>query len=238
MKTTVLVIEDDNAIRNLITAALESFGYAFRYASNGKTAIMEALNKQPDLFILDLGLPDMDGTEIIKRLRDWTNNPIIVVSARSEIEDKIKALDAGADDYLTKPFSMEELFARIRVAVRKMNYDKSNEKEEPIFENGGLCINYLEKQVWVDDVLVHLTPLEYKLLCMLAQNAGKVLTHNQILKGVWGNYLEGDTQSLRVFMSTLRRKIEKNPTEPIYLQTHIGVGYRLIRIPKEENEGE
>ena len=230
MKTNILVIEDDNAIRNLITTALTTFGYKFCYACDGAGAILEAVSIQPDLFILDLGLPDMDGTEIIKKLRTWTNNPIIVVSARSEIHDKIAALDAGADDYLTKPFSVEELMARIRAALRKKNYDKNGAAGTNIFVNGGLRIDYAANCVFVDEVETHLTPMEYKLLCLLSRNVGKVLTHNYILKEIWTTDLESNTQSLRVFMATLRKKIEGNPARPAFLQTHVGVGYRMIRL--------
>lgn len=233
MKATILVIEDDNAIRNLISTALSTFGYDSRVAVDGASAIMEAITMQPDLFILDLGLPDMDGAEIIGKLRAWTNNPIIVVSARSEVDDKIRALDAGADDYLTKPFSVEELLARLRVALRKMNYDSSGVSRDSVFTNGALTIDYAAGCVLVEGVEVHLTPIEYKLLTLLAQNVGKVLTHNYILKEVWSSTLETDTQSLRVFMATLRKKLEKNPANPEYLQTHVGIGYRMIRIQED-----
>lgn len=231
-------MEDDKAIRNLITTTLETQGYGFHVADTGQKAILEAVSSQPDIIILDLGLPDMDGVEIITKVRSWSNNPIIVVSARSEDKDKIKALDAGADDYLTKPFSIDELLARIRVAFRKMNYDNSSAKEEPVFVNGGLKIDYSANTVYVDEEEVHLTPMEYRLLCLLAKNVGKVLTHNYILDKIWVNVLvDRDTQSLRVFMATLRKKIEKDPSEPKYIQTHIGVGYRLIRIAdSSENE--
>lgn len=230
MKTNVLVIEDDSAIRSLITTALGMFGYKYGSASNGADAITEAVSMQPDLFILDLGLPDMDGAEIITRLRTWTNNPIIVVSARGEIHDKITALDAGADDYLTKPFSVEELMARVRAALRKMSYDKSPLKGTNVFTNGPLRIDYAANSVFVDDVEIHLTPLEYKLLCLLSHNVGKVLTHNYILQEIWASDFESTTQSLRVFMAALRKKIEKNQAEPALLKTHIGVGYRMVRL--------
>ena len=172
----------------------------------------------------------MDGVELIKKVRTWSNNPIIVVSARSEDKDKIDALDAGADDYLTKPFSVDELLARIRVAVRKMNYINSGKENETLFINGGLKIDYCAGCVFIDEKEVHLTPIEYKLLCLLAKNVGKVLTHNYILKEVWVNAFESDTPSLRVFMATLRKKIEKDSANPIYIQTHIGIGYRMIKI--------
>ena len=229
-KTSILVIEDDKAIRNLITTTLNSHDYNYTAAENGESAILLAVSKQPDIIILDLGLPDMDGVEIIKKVRTWSNIPIIVVSARSEDKDKIDALDAGADDYLTKPFSVDELLARIRVAVRKMNYINSGKENETLFINGGLKIDYCAGCVFIDEKEVHLTPIEYKLLCLLAKNVGKVLTHNYILKEVWVNAFESDTPSLRVFMATLRKKIEKDSANPIYIQTHIGIGYRMIKI--------
>ena len=233
MKTNILVIEDDNAVRNLITTALTTFGYKFCYACNGADAISEAVSLQPDLFILDLGLPDMDGADIICKLRTWTNNPIIVVSARSEVHDKIIALDAGADDYLTKPFSVEELMARVRAALRKMSYDNSPQKATSTFVNGSLRIDYAANTVFVDETEIHLTPMEYKLLCLLSHNVGKVLTHNYILKKIWASDFESTTQSLRVFMGALRKKIERNPSEPELLKTHIGVGYRMLRVQED-----
>ncbi|MDF2632282.1 MAG: response regulator transcription factor [Caproiciproducens sp.] len=235
-KTSILIVEDDKAVRNLLTTTMKANGYAFHTAETGESAILQATSTKPDVVILDLGLPDIDGVDIIKKIRSWTNNPIIVVSARGEDKDKIDALDAGADDYLTKPFSIDELLARIRVAVRKMNYDNSAAaKDSAVFQNGGLKIDYAAGCVFIDGTEIHLTPIEYKLLCLLAKNVGKVLTHNYMLHEVWVNTSEYDTPSLRVFMATLRKKIEKNPSEPLYIQTHIGVGYRMIRI-QGENE--
>jgi two-component system KDP operon response regulator KdpE len=228
-----LVVEDDSAVRNLITTALTTFGYKACCARSGAEAIAEAVSLQPDLFILDLGLPDMDGADIINKLRTWTNSPVIVVSARDEIRDKIAALDAGADDYLTKPFSVEELLARVRAALRKMSYDRSPLKGTNIFANGGLRIDYAANAVFVDDAEIHLTPMEYRLLCLLSRNVGKVLTHNYILREIWASDFESTTQSLRVFMASLRKKIEKNQSEPVFLKTHIGVGYRMLRLPDE-----
>lgn len=235
-KTSILIVEDDKAVRNLMTTTMKANGYLFHTAETGEAAILQAVSVKPDVMILDLGLPDIDGVEIIKKVRTWTNNPIIVVSARSEDKDKIDALDAGADDYLTKPFSVDELLARIRVAVRKMHYDNSAAaKDSAVFCNGELKIDYAAGCVFLGDTEIHLTPIEYKLLCLLAKNVGKVLTHNYMLHEVWTNVTEGDTPSLRVFMATLRKKIEKNPSEPVYIQTHIGVGYRMIRI-QDDNE--
>lgn len=230
----ILVVEDDRAVSNLITATMETQGYLYEAAMTGKEGVEKAAAFLPHVMILDLGLPDMDGVEIIRRVRAWSKLPIIVVSARSEDQDKIGALDAGADDYLVKPFSVDELLARIRVALRKLRYDTSGEAKKPVFQNGGLTIDYGAGCVLIDGAEVHLTPIEYKLLCLLAQNAGKVLTHNHILKEIWLNVLPGDKQSLRVFMATLRKKIEKDPANPMYIQTHIGVGYRLIRIQDGE----
>lgn len=230
-KPMILVVEDDKVVRNLITTTLETQDYQFHTASTGGESILEAISHKPDIIILDLGLPDMDGIDIIKKIRTWSNVPIIVVSARSEDRDKIDALDAGADDYLTKPFSVEELLARLRVTLRRVQYDYiKNTQNDSVFINGGLKIDYAAGCVWVDEKEIHLTPIEYKLFCLLAKNVGKVLTHNFILKEVWVNALPDDTPSLRVFMATLRKKIEKVPSNPKYIQTHIGVGYRMLRI--------
>ena len=229
-KTSILVVEDDKAIRNLITTTLNAHDYNYASAENGEAAILMAVSKNPDVIILDLGLPDIDGIEIIKKVRTWSNNPIIIVSARSEDKDKIDALDAGADDYLTKPFSVDELLARIRVAVRKMTYSNDFDEKSTVFINGDLKIDYSAGCVFIEQQEIHLTPIEYKLLCLLAKNVGKVLTHNYILKEVWINALESDTPSLRVFMATLRKKIEKDTANPVYIQTHIGIGYRMMRV--------
>lgn len=230
MKRTILVVEDDKAIRNLIMTTLKINDYLCYEAESGEEAISKAVSVNPDIIILDLGLPDKDGIEIIKKIREWSNNPIIVVSARGEDRDKIEALDTGADDYLTKPFSVEELLARIRVALRKMNYDNSNKKNDSVFTNGDLKIDYAAGCVCLGDKEIHLTPIEYKLICLLAKNVGKVLTHNYIIRQVWVNPLDTDIPALRVFMATLRKKIEKDTSNPKYIQTHIGVGYRLIRV--------
>ena len=231
-KTLILVVEDDKAVRNLITTTLTaSHSYSLLTASTGESAILQAASKNPDIIILDLGLPDVDGMEVIRQIRTWSNRPIIVVSARSEDEDKIDALDAGADDYLTKPFSVEELLARIRVAVRKMQYDSRAVKDEAFFENGALKIDYTAASVFVDGQEVHLTPIEYKLLCLLTKNVGKVLTYHFILTNVWPNPMETDSSLVRVFMAKNKKKIEPDPSKPIYIQTHIGIGYRMNRVP-------
>ena len=229
-KAQILVVEDDNAVAKLMAATMESQEYQYRIASTGASAIMEALSYKPEVMILDLGLPDTDGIEVIKKIRAWSNMPIIVVSARSEDADKVSALDAGADDYLTKPFSVDELLARLRVALRRVRYDRQRLSEESsVYENGGLRIDYAAGCVYLDGSEIHLTPIEYKLLVLLAKNTGKVLTHNYILREVWGNPTASDMQSLRVYMATLRKKLEKNTSEPKYIQTHIGIGYRMLR---------
>lgn len=233
-KTFILVVEDDYAIQNLITTTLETQDYMFLIVATGEQAITEAVSQQPDVILLDLGLPDIDGLEIIKKVRTWSNMPIIVISARSEDKDKIDALDAGADDYLTKPFSVDELLARLRVALRRIHYHNTISQENVLFINGELKIDYISGCVCLNEEEIHLTPIEYKLLCLLARNIGKVLTHKFILKEIWNSSLDSDVPSLRVFMATLRKKIESNPAQPRYIQTHIGVGYRMLRI--EENE--
>lgn len=230
LKAKILVVEDDPAITKLIRATLETQSYQYHTAKDGTTAIMDTLSYNPDVIILDLGLPDMDGVDLIRKIRDWSNVPIIVVSARSEDMDKVQALDAGADDYLTKPFSIDEFLARLRVALRRSHAETAaSQSREAVYENGALRIDYAGGCVTMNGTPVHLTPIEYRLLCVLAKNTGKVLTHNYILKEVWGNALASDLPSLRVFMATLRKKIEPNPAKPVYIQTHIGVGYRMIR---------
>ena len=225
----ILIVEDDNHIKNLISTTLKVNKYNFLIASSGNEAIMLAVSHKPDIILLDLGLPDMDGVEIIKNVREWSNIPIIVISARSEDKDKIEALDFGADDYITKPFSVEELLARIRVATRRLK--SMNEKQvESVFKNGDLTIDYSAGCVYLYDKELHLTPIEYKLLCLLSKNIGKVLTHTYITMEIWGTTWESDAASLRVFMTTLRKKIEQNSTESKYIQTHIGIGYRMLRI--------
>lgn len=224
------MVEDDAPVRNLITTTLKANDYRFQTAANGEAGVLATASQNPDIILLDLGLPDMDGMEVIKRVRSWSNVPIIVISARSEDTDKIDALDAGADDYLTKPFSVEELLARLRASLRRAMYQSSGGVEDnAVFVNGDLKIDYASGCVFIRDEEVHLTPIEYKLLCLLAKNVGRVLTHNFILNEVWGNVMQSDVPSLRVFMATLRKKIEEEPSEPKYIQTHIGIGYRMIK---------
>ena len=228
-KPLILAVEDDTAVRNLITTTLETQDYRFHTAANGAQAILEAASQKPDIMLLDLGLPDMDGVEVIKKIRSWSNLPIIVISARSEDRDKIEALDAGADDYLTKPFSVEELLARIRTTLRRLSYAQTGGvASEGSFDTGELHIDFDAGIATMDGEELHLTPIEYKLLCLLAHNADKVLTHQSILHEIWGTATKSDLASLRVFMGTLRKKIESDPAHPRYIQTHVGIGYRLV----------
>ena len=230
-KYQILVVEDDKPIRNLITTTLKAHDYKFITAENGEEAIMQASTCCPDIVLLDLGLPDIDGVEVIKRIRSWSNMPIIVISARSEDDDKIEALDNGADDYITKPFSVEELLARLRVTQRRLAMMQSDAMSyESVFINGKLKIDYAAGCAYLGEDELHLTPIEYKLLCLMTKNIGKVLTHTSIMKNVWGSSWEKDVASLRVFMATLRKKIESGADSPQYIQTHIGVGYRMIKV--------
>lgn len=229
-KYMILVVEDDTPICNLIATTLKAHEYRYIVAQNGKNAIMEAASHNPDIILLDLGLPDMDGVDVIRRIRSWSNVPIIVISARSEDTDKIDALDAGADDYLTKPFSVEELLARLRVTQRRLALMQGNTTQQPEFVNGHLKIDYVAGCAYLENEQIHLTPMEYKLLCLLARNIGKVLTHKYITQNVWGSSWENDVASLRVFMATLRKKLENGTDSPQYIQTHIGVGYRMVKV--------
>ncbi|WP_461884013.1 response regulator [Fusicatenibacter sp.] len=230
-KTLILVVEDDMPVHNLITTTLKTHDYKFISAKNGGSAIMEASTHNPDIALLDLGLPDVDGVEVIKKIRTWSNMPIIVISARSEDTDKIEALDAGADDYLTKPFSVEELLARLRVTQRRLALMQQENSAQPaVFVNGALRIEYAAGCAYFHEKELHLTPIEYKLLCLLAQNVGKVLTHTFITQKIWGSSWENDIASLRVFMATLRKKLENGEDHTQYIQTHIGVGYRMLRV--------
>jgi two-component system KDP operon response regulator KdpE len=229
-KPTILVVEDDGPVRNLMITTLKTHDYKYLTATQGSEAIMVASSHNPDVVFLDLGLPDMDGVDVIRQIRSWSNMPIIVISARSEDEDKITALDAGADDYLTKPFSVDELLARLRVTVRRlalMNSDGNTDSS--LYTNGALKIDYAAGCAYLNDEELRLTPIEYKLLCLLARNTGKVLTHTYITQNIWGQSWDNDIASLRVFMVTLRKKLESAPNTPQYIQTHIGIGYRMIK---------
>jgi two-component system KDP operon response regulator KdpE len=222
----VLVIEDEPPIQKFLRVTLEAQGYQVIEAVTGKAGLIEAASRTPDLIILDLGLPDMDGIEVTRQLREWSKIPMIVVSARGKEQDKIVALDAGADDYLTKPFSVGELMARVRVALR--HAAANTETGEPIFDVGGLHVDLARREVTIDGKAVHLTPNEFKLLAVLVKHAGKVLTHRQLLKEVWGPGSRNETHYLRVYMNQLRQKLEADSARPKYLRTEPGVGYRLM----------
>ena len=240
----ILVVEDDAPIRNLICVTLGTHDYKYLTADDGATAIMEASSHNPDVVFLDLGLPDMDGVEVIRRIRSWSQMPIIVISARGEDHDKIEALDTGADDYLTKPFSVDELLARLRVTLRRLSRSGSDGTEDAMFENGALKIDYAAGCVFLSEEEIHLTPMEYRLLCLLARNCGKVLTHKYITQQIWGSAWESNVASLRVFMATLRKKLEKGSAIQTgagsCIQTHIGIGYRMIKMEAktEDRKGE
>ena len=238
-KPMILVVEDDAAVRNLMAVTLDTQGYQYHLAHNGSEALMEATTHQPDVMLLDLGLPDMEGVDIIRKVRGWTSMPIIVISARSEDADKVEALDAGADDYLTKPFSVDEMLARLRVALRRVHADQQiSGGESPHYENGALRIDYAAGCAYMSGSEIHLTPIEYKLLCLLARNTGKVLTHNYILKEIWGSYTASDVGSQRVFMAMLRKKLQADCEAQPYIQTHIGIGYRMLRIDRSSEDSQ
>ena len=229
-KPLILIVEDDPPIRNLISVTLETHDYRYITAGNAGNAILEATSHNPDIMLLDLGLPDMDGVDVIRKIRSWSNMPIIVISARSDDTDKIEALDAGADDYLTKPFSVDELLARLRVTLRRLNQAKADNPDSAVFLNGSLKIDFAAGCAYVSDEELHLTPIEYRLLCLLARNCGKVLTHKYITQQIWGASWENNVASLRVFMATLRKKMESAPDAQMLIQTHVGIGYRMVRI--------
>jgi two-component system KDP operon response regulator KdpE len=222
----VLLVEDEPPIRKFLGAALASVPYQLDEAGTGEQALRHAAQSPPDLVILDLGLPDMDGQDLIRRLREWLRAPIIVLSARDQEQQKIAALDNGADDYLTKPFSTGELLARVRVALRHVQR-AGDDSGKTSFEYGDLRVDLAARRVFVAAKEVHLTPIEYKLLMTLVQHAGKVLTHRQLLEEVWGPQQVEETHYLRVFMANLRRKLESDPARPRYLLTEQGVGYRM-----------
>lgn len=227
IKPLVLIIEDDKPIQRFLEISLESQGYKLISTSSGKEAIGLCYSYNPDIIILDLGLPDMDGLEIIDKVKENLNSKIIVVSARAHEREKVEALDKGADDYLTKPFSTPELLARVRVALRNKSITNSKDNFPEQFNNKGLFIDYQKRQVFVENEEIKLTPIEYKLLELLSCHSGRVLTHKFLIKEIWGVYSDSDTQSLRVFMASIRKKIEKDTTNPKYIITEVGVGYRL-----------
>lgn len=226
MTYKILIIEDDKKIVNFMSMALRAKGYHIIAASNGNEGILSFCTENPDILLLDLGLPDMDGMQIIGQIREVSEIPIIVVSAREQDQDKIHALDIGANDYVTKPFSMGELLARIRVMERLLEKETSNLPEK-VYKNKYLTVDIEKHKILVDDTEIHLTPIEYKLLVLLIYNRGKVVTHSQISKEVWGYGETGDSKSIRVFMASLRRKIEKDPSNPKFILTEIGIGYRF-----------
>ncbi|MGN0390390.1 MAG: response regulator transcription factor [Wujia sp.] len=228
-KTLILVVEDDRSVQNLMITTLKAHNYRYLTAMNGEAAILEASSHNPDIVLLDLGLPDMDGITVIKKLRSWSNVPIIIISARSEDSDKVEALDAGADDYLTKPFSVEELLARLRVTERRLA-SVQGEHASSVFVNGALRVDYSAGCAFLEGQEMHLTPIEYKLLCLLSKNVGKVLTHTFLTQNIWGHSWENDVASLRVFMATLRKKLDNNSDAVQYIQTHVGVGYRMLKV--------
>jgi len=223
-KYKIAIIEDDKSILNFLTVSLNTNGYEVITASKGLEGISLFLNENPDLILLDLGLPDIDGLSVIRQIRSSSEVPIIVVSARGQEQEKIEALDHGADDYITKPFYLGELLARIRVALRKR---RQKEESPEVFVLDDFQLDFAKRRVFVDGEEVHLTPIEFKLLSVLVENAGKVLTHGFLIRSVWGYANDDDSQSLRVFMANLRRKIEKNTADPKYIRTEVGVGYRF-----------
>jgi two-component system KDP operon response regulator KdpE len=222
---TVLIIEDEPSMRSFLRASLTSHRYRVLEASSGEEGLAMAASQAPDVVLLDLGLPDLDGVEVARRMREWTPVPIVVLSARGREQDKVEVLDAGADDYLTKPFGMGELLARVRVAVRH-KAAQSNAEAEPTFTVGELRVDLAKRQVFRGAEEIHLTPTAFKLLAVLVRNAGRVVTHRQLLHEVWGSRAT-DTHYLRVFMRQLRQKLEPNPSKPRHLVTESGVGYRL-----------
>ena len=226
-KQTILSIEDEKNIGNYIETILISNGYKALKAMNGMSGLSMCTSHHPDLILLDLGLPDIDGMEVLDRIRGFSNVPIIVISARTQEKEKVEALDRGADDYITKPFGSEELLARIRTTLRHSNQVRSSVGAEKRYSCEDLIIDFDKRLVTLAGEDIHLTQIEYKLVSLLAKNAGKVLTYDYILKEIWGPYADMDNQILRVNMANIRRKIEKNPAEPHYIYTEIGVGYRM-----------
>ncbi len=223
---TILVIEDEDPIRKFLRVTLSAQGYRIVESTTGQDGLLQAASAQPDVIILDLGLPDMDGVELARQIREWSKVPILIVSARGKEQDKVVALDAGADDYLTKPFGVGELLARLRVCLR--HAASGPEVSEPVFSTGELQVDLVHRRVTVAGREVHLTPNEYRLLALLVKYAGRVLTHKQLLKEVWGPGSSQEVQYLRVYMNQLRQKLEVDPAQPRYLLTEPGVGYRLL----------
>lgn len=228
-KFSVLIIEDEKNILDFVTKALTAHDYKAIPASSGKEALSIITSSCPDVILLDLGLPDMDGCDIIEQVRSWSSNPIIVVSARTQEDDKVAALDLGADDYITKPFGVPELLARIRTALRHSNkLNNGSDLYKKPYHAKQLEIDFLKRKITLDGNEIHLTPIEYKIVAYLAQNSGMVMTYSTIMNNVWGPYAESDNKILRVNMANIRRKLETNPAEPTYIFTEVGVGYRML----------
>ena len=225
-KIHIVLIEDEKQIRRFLTAALEAEGMLVYESENGKQGLITCATRKPDLLIIDLGLPDMNGLEVIRDVRSWSEVPIIVLSARTQENEKVAALDAGADDYLSKPFGAAELVARIRAHLRRRQ--PANSQLESTFEFGDVCINFSLRTVTKTGASIHLSPIEYRLLSVLARNAGKVMTHQQLLKEVWGPNHSESSHYLRIYMANLRQKLEAEPAQPKYFLTETGVGYRLV----------
>lgn len=226
-KAKILIVEDEPVISNFITTLLAANGYQVLHAGSGKSGVTMAASHLPELILLDLGLPDIDGMEVLRDIRQWSDIPVIVVSARQDEREKVDALDRGANDYVTKPFGNRELLARIRTAIRQ--YDRLKNRLSPpdsVFTLDGLSVDYARRLVSTGGKQVHLTPIEYRILVLLSQNAGKVLTHDQMIREIWGPFAS-DAQVLRVNMANIRRKIEPNPADPRYILTEMGVGYRM-----------
>ena len=231
-KGLILLIEDEPQMQRFLRIVLQGQGFRFIEAQTGQEGLVQAATRSPDIVLLDLGLPDIDGLEVTRRLREWSDTPIIVISAREQEQDKIKALDAGADDYLTKPFGAGELLARIRVAMRHKSMLQAGQGE-PIFILDNLRVDMSQRRVFLNGHEVHLTPIEYNLLTVLIKNAGKVVTHSQLLKEVWGPSYSKETQYLRVYMTQLRHKLELEPARPCFLINEPGIGYRLKIDPED-----
>lgn len=227
MKPLVLIVEDEKTIRRFICISLEAQQYDCIEAQDGSTALALAASRRPDVMVLDLGLPDMDGLDVIAKLRSWNDLPILVVSARGHEREKVEALDAGADDYLTKPFGVAELLARIRVLLRRRQRAQGDGEEHPFWELGPLRVDYEKRRVTLNGEELHLTPTEYRLLTLLSVHHGKVLTHRYLVQEIWGEVTPDDTQCLRVCMGNLRRKLKENPAKPRMIITEVGVGYRM-----------
>ena len=231
MAATILIVEDEEQIARFLELERMHEGYTTCKADNGRSGLETAQSGECDLVLLDVMLPELNGLEVLRRLRRTSNLPVIMLTARDAVMDKVSGLDAGADDYLTKPFSVDELLARLRVTQRRLSLMKTDAAQDsPIFTNGALKIDYAAGCAYLDGAELHLTPIEYKLLCLLSKNVGKVLTHTYITQQIWGSSWENDIASLRVFMATLRKKLERGKDGQQYIQTHIGIGYRMLRV--------